>query len=255
MFIKSVIKNMNKNIPRIYIKDCLKNNKTYLLSEDNVHYVKNVLRMKMQDALEVFNDTNYIFFSKIIYISQKIIKIKTVNNKLKNIESPLHIHLGQVISKNEKMDFTIQKSIEMGVNIITPLFFNNSHFQKKNINISNKMKRWEKIAISACQQCKRNIIPKIKTPIDIFSWCKQNKHNDIKIIFHPESILTINHLTKSIKYIRIIIGPERGFSYDEIQKIVKYGFISMKLGPRILRTETAALAVITVLQAKFGDLQ
>ncbi|QCO70962.1 16S rRNA (uracil(1498)-N(3))-methyltransferase [Buchnera aphidicola (Macrosiphum euphorbiae)] len=245
---------MKKNIPRIYIKNYLEINKTYFLSEENIHYIKKVLRMKIQDILELFNDTNYIFFANIIYISKKIIQIKIFKSELKNIESPLHIHLGQVISKNEKMDFTIQKSIEMGVNMITPLFFENSYFQKKNINIFNKMKRWEKIAISACQQCNRNVIPKIKTPTNIFSWCEKNASNDIKIIFHPSSTLTMNYLKKSIKYIRIIIGSEKGFSNNEIQKIIKYGFIPMRLGPRILRTETAALAVITALQTKFGDL-
>jgi len=245
---------MNKIIPRIYIKDNLSLHKIYILSKDNTHYIKEVLRMKVQDIIEIFNDTNYIFFSKIVYISNKTIKIKTFINKFKNIESPLYIHLGQVISKNEKMDITIQKSIEMGVNIITPLFFEKSHFQKK-INISHKIKRWKKIAVSACQQCHRNIIPEINHPIDILSWCKKNKKDDIKIIFHPKSTLTINHLTGSIKYIKIIIGSERGFSNDELQEIIKYGFIAMKLGPRILRTETASIAAITALQVKFGDLK
>ncbi|QCI22851.1 16S rRNA (uracil(1498)-N(3))-methyltransferase [Buchnera aphidicola] len=245
---------MNKNIPRIYVKDHLETNKIYFLSEENIHYIKKVLRMKIQDILELFNNTNYIFFANIIYISKKTIQIKIFKSELKNIESSLHIHLGQVISKHEKMDFTIQKSIEMGVHMITPLFFENSYFQKKNINIFHKMKRWEKIAISACQQCHRNIIPKIKTPKNIFSWCEGNTNNDIKIIFHPNTKLTINNLKKPIKYIRIIIGSEKGFSNNEIQKIIKYGFIPMRLGPRILRTETASLAIITALQTKFGDL-
>ncbi|QCI17800.1 16S rRNA (uracil(1498)-N(3))-methyltransferase [Buchnera aphidicola (Acyrthosiphon lactucae)] len=244
---------MNKNIPRIYMQDSFNINNIYVLSESNVHYIQKVLRMKIQDTLEIFNDTNYIFLAQIIYISKKKIEIKIIENKLKNIESPIHIHLGQVISTNEKMDFTIQKSTEMGINIVTPLFFKNSYFQKKNINISKKIQRWKKIAISACQQCNRNILPKIKNPTDIFSWCKNNKYNDIKIVFHPKSILTIHHLIKPIKYIRIIIGSERGFSADEIQKIIKYGFISMRLGPRILRTETASIAAITALQTKFGD--
>ncbi|WAI18444.1 MAG: 16S rRNA (uracil(1498)-N(3))-methyltransferase [Buchnera aphidicola (Acyrthosiphon caraganae)] len=245
---------MNKNIPRIYIKDKLNLNTIYFLSKENAHYIKDVLRMKIRDVLEVFNNTNYIFFAEITCISKKKIEIRTFNNQLKNIESPLHIHLGQVISKNEKMDFTIQKSIEIGVNIITPLFFNNSYFEKKKISIFNKITRWEKIAISACQQCHRNVIPKINTPKNIFSWCQENEKNDVKIIFHPQSILTINNLKKSIKNIRIIIGSEKGFSNHEIKKIIQYGFISIRLGPRILRTETAALAAITALQIKFGDL-
>ncbi len=246
---------MKKNIPRIYIKNSLKINQIIFLSEDHRHYIKNVLRMKNEDILEIFNNTNYVFFAKIIYFSKKIIKIKILEDKYKNIESPLNIHLGQVISKNEKMDFVIQKSIEIGVNIITPLFSEYCNFQKKAINSSTKKKiRWNKIAISACQQCHRNIIPIINSPQDVFSWCEDKKINDVKIVFHPKSVLTIDYLPKSIKYIRIIIGSEEGFSDNTMKKIIQCGFISIKLGPRILRTETAALAAITALQIKFGDL-
>ncbi|CAL4326466.1 16S rRNA (uracil(1498)-N(3))-methyltransferase [Buchnera aphidicola] len=248
------MKKNKKKIPRIYIQDNFKIHQVLFLSKDHIHYVKNVLRMKIKDVLEIFNNTNHIFFAEIINISKKIIQVKIFKNKFKNVESPLHIHLGQVISANEKMDFTIQKSIEMGVNIITPLFSQYSDTQTKNINIPNKMKRWEKIIISACQQCNRNIIPIIKDPKDILSWCKNDKNNSIKVIFHPKAILTINDLPKSIKYIRIIIGAEKGFSNNEILKIIKYGFLAIKLGSRILRTETASVAAITALQIKFGDL-
>ncbi|ACL30208.1 16S rRNA (uracil(1498)-N(3))-methyltransferase [Buchnera aphidicola str. APS (Acyrthosiphon pisum)] len=253
MFTSTAIK--NKKIPRIYIEDDLDLNQFYFLSDENRHYVTKVLRMKIEDILEIFNNTHYIFFAKIIDISKKIIKIQTFKKILKNLESPLHIHLGQVISKNEKMDFTIQKSIEIGVKTITPLFFENDHFQKKRINFSNKIKRWEKIAISACRQCNRNIIPKIKIPMNVFHWCENNQNNDKKIIFHPKSTLTMKCLTEPIKYIQIIIGSERGFFNDEFQKIIKYGFIPIRLGPRILRTETASVVAITALQTMFGDFK
>ncbi|AEO08193.1 16S rRNA (uracil(1498)-N(3))-methyltransferase [Buchnera aphidicola] len=245
---------IKKNIPRIYIQEHFNINEIYILSKDHIHYLHKVLRIKHEDVLEIFNDTNHIFFAKIIYMSNKIIKIKIFLKQFKNIESPIHIHLGQLIPKNDKkMDFIIQKSIEMGVNIITPLLSENFYLKKKNLNISNKIQRWKKIAIATCQQCKRNIIPEIRHPIDIFSWCEKRKH-DTKIIFHPESIMTIHQLNTPLKYIRIIIGSEQGFSYNEIQKIIQYGFISIKLGPRILRTETAALVSVTALQLKFGDL-
>lgn len=243
-----------KKIPRIYIKDDLKIHQILYLSKNHINYIKKVLRMKIKDVLEIFNGTNYIFLAEIIFLSEKKITVKIFKDEFKSFESSLYIHLGQVISENEKMDFTIQKSIEMGVNTITPLFSQYSNNQKKNMNMSNKIKRWEKIIIAACQQCKRNIVPIIQTPKDIFSWCQNNKNDSIKIIFHPESKLTIHDLPKSIKNIRIIIGSEKGFSKNEILEIIKYGFLSIKLGPRILRTETAAIAAITALQIKFGDL-
>ncbi|QCI22261.1 16S rRNA (uracil(1498)-N(3))-methyltransferase [Buchnera aphidicola] len=244
---------MKNNIPRIYIKENLDVNHIYSLSRDNIHYIKNVLRMKHQDVIEIFNGTNNIFLAKIIFISIEKIQIKIFKNQLKKTESPVNIHLGQVISKHDKIDSIIEKSIQMGVNKITPLFSEYCNIQKKFFNTSHKIQRWNKIIISTCQQCNRNIIPKIKTPENIFSWCQKNKKNDMKIIFHPTSYTTINQLTQSKKYIRIIIGPEGGFSKYEIKKIVEYGFTAIKLGPRILKTETAAIAAISAIQIKFGD--
>ncbi|QCI16074.1 16S rRNA (uracil(1498)-N(3))-methyltransferase [Buchnera aphidicola (Artemisaphis artemisicola)] len=243
---------MTKHIPRIYINNTFMLNKVYSLSQNYTQYIKKVLRMKVKDIIEIFNNTNHIFLAEIIYISKKI-QFKIIMIKLKNVESPLHIHLGQVISKNDKMEFTIQKSIEMGVNIISPLFSEYCSIQKRFINFSNKIKRWENIAIASCQQCNRNIIPQIKNPQDIFLWCKK-KNNDFKIVLDPNSSLTLNQIPQSIKYIRILIGPEGGFSDKEIKKIIQYGFVSIRLGPRILRTETASIAAITALQMKFGDL-
>lgn len=242
-------------MPRIYIANDLYIDQIYLLSKDNTYYLQKVLRVNNSNIIEIFNNTNYIFFAKIVFFSYKIIKIKIFDRKLKNVESPLHIHLGQVISKNyKKMDLIIQKSIEMGVNIITPLFLYNSYHQNNSINISHKIQRWEKIAIAACQQCKRNIIPKIHDPINIFSWCKKSNY-DIKIVFDPNATLKIYQLQKTIKSIQIIIGSEQGFCDKDIQKFIQYGFVSMKLGPRILRTETASIAAITTLQMQFGDLK
>lgn len=245
---------MKKYIPRIYTNNHLDINEIFYLSKDHIHYIKEVLRMKNQDILEIFNNTNYIFLGKIINIKKKIIEIQIFESKLKNIESPLHIHLGQVILNYKNMDFVIQKSIELGIKTITPLLFDNCNFQKNIISISKKIQHWKKIAISSCQQCKRNIIPEIKYPEKIFSWCKNNKENNINILFHPKSTLTLNELPKSIKCIQIIVGSEKGFSDNDIKKIIKYGFISIKLGPRILRAETASIAAITALQTKFGDL-
>ncbi|WP_419119969.1 16S rRNA (uracil(1498)-N(3))-methyltransferase [Buchnera aphidicola] len=255
MFLRTVKenKNMKKNIPRLYIKENLKIKQIFYLSRYDTYYIQKVLRMKVEDVLEIFNNTNYIFFSKIIYLSDKIIKIKIFDCKFKNNESPLHIHLGQVISSNEKMDFTIQKSVEMGVNIITPLISEYCNVKKKGIDFSKKIKRWEKIVVASCQQCRRNIIPIIQYPQDIFSWCQNNTKNSTKIIFHTESKSTINHLPQYTNNVHMIVGSEGGFSNNEIFKITEYGFFSIKLGPRILRTETATVVAITALQIKFGD--
>ncbi|CAL4324677.1 16S rRNA (uracil(1498)-N(3))-methyltransferase [Buchnera aphidicola] len=244
---------MKKRIRRIYIEDHLKINQIILLSKNNTHYVKKVLRMKEKDKLEVFNNQKYVFISEIIEIKQKTIKVIILKKEIRNIESPLSIHLGLVISKNEKMKFSIQKSVELGVKKITPLISEYCHLKKKSNDFLNKSKNWKNIKISACQQCNRNIFPKINHPESIFSWCKKTYKYGTKIVFDPHSTLTMNVLPKKINYIRLLIGCEGGFSRLEIEKIIQYKFIPIKLGPRILRTETAVIAAITALQIKFGD--
>ncbi|QCI25041.1 16S rRNA (uracil(1498)-N(3))-methyltransferase [Buchnera aphidicola (Rhopalosiphum padi)] len=245
---------MKKRIPRIYIEDYLNINQVISLSKSHTHYVKRVLRMEKKDKLEIFNNTNCIFFSEIIEINSKILKIIILKKQIKNLESPLSMHLGQVMSKNEKMNFSIQKSVELGVNTITPLFSEYCNIQENLICFSKKHIHWKNIAISACQQCNRNNIPEIKSPEHMLTWCKKIYDNEIKIVFDPNAILTINEIPKKINFVRFLIGCEGGFSSLEIEEIIKYGFIPIKLGPRILRTETAVIAAITALQIKFGDL-
>lgn len=244
---------MKKRTRRIYIEDDLKINQTILLSKNNAHYVKKVLRMKEKDELEVFNNKNYIFISKIVEITNKMITIIILNKEIKNVESPLSIHLGLAISKNEKMKFSIQKSVELGVKKITPLISEYCNIKKKSNDFLNKSQHWKNIKIAACQQCNRNFFPKINYSESLLSWCKKTYKNEKKIVFDPNSKLTINELPKKINYIRLLIGCEGGFSLSEIEKMVQYNFIPIKLGPRILRTETAVIAAITALQVKFGD--
>ncbi|QCI18374.1 16S rRNA (uracil(1498)-N(3))-methyltransferase [Buchnera aphidicola (Aphis nasturtii)] len=245
---------MKNRIPRIYINKDLKIHEKVILNVSNTHYIIKVLRMNIQEKLEIFNDTNYVFLSKIIEIKKKIATILVLEKEKKNIESLLLIHLGLAISKNEKMNFAIQKSVELGVHMITPILSKYCNINRNKKNILKKNIYWKNIIISACQQCKRNIIPKINNAEDINIWCTKSNTNEIKIVLDPRSSTNVNQLPKNINCIRLLIGSEGGFSSLEMEKIIKHKFIQVKLGPRILRTETAAIAAVTALQMKFGDL-
>lgn len=229
---------------------------TISLSKNISHHIINVLRMKNHQTIILFDGKKIIFFlAKIKKVIKSIVEVEIISNKIENSESPLSIHLGQVIPTKEKINFIVQKSTELGVNIITPLF---SDFSMKiNINhIEKKIKKWKKISISACEQCKRNIVPVIKNVITLKKWC-QEEDNNLKILFDPKSKNSISIFNKnlSLKKIKILIGSESGFSKKEISMIEYYGFKNIKLGPRILRTETAALTIISIFQEKFGDLK
>ncbi|QTM69443.1 16S rRNA (uracil(1498)-N(3))-methyltransferase [Buchnera aphidicola (Hormaphis cornu)] len=182
---------------------------------------------------------------------QKKILLKIITSKKFNNESSLKIHIGQYILSNNKMDLIIQKLTELGVQNITPLSYNNTSNQQ----IYKKIIRWKKITISACQQCQRNLLPIINKPITLSSWLKKNNSFGTKIVctLHAGNHLN-NIFVNTKKDICVLIGPEKGFSNDDLILIKKFFFTNVSLGPRILRTETASISVITALQLLYGDL-
>ncbi|MXP67723.1 16S rRNA (uracil(1498)-N(3))-methyltransferase [Pantoea sp. Aalb] len=240
-------------IPRIYHPHLLEINNEIILNKDNLHHLYNVLRMTLNQEVELFNGSNLNYSAKIIKINKKYIKVKILREYYSNLESPLYIHLGQVISRSEKMDFIIQKASELGVNVITPLFSKRCIIKLDRMKLLSKIKRWQKIAISACEQCGRNYIPQIREPMVLENWCSESD-DSFKIHLHIKAIKSISKLPKSINNIRVLIGPEGGLSSAERVMAVQKGFINVLLGPRVLRMETATITAITALQVIFGDL-
>ncbi len=176
-----------------------------------------------------------------------------LEGKIDDRESPLHIHLGQVMSRGEKMEFTIQKSIELGVNLITPLFSERCGVKLDSERLNKKLQQWQKIAIAACEQCGRNRVPEIRPAMDLEAWCAEQDEG-LKLNLHPRASNSINTLPLPVERVRLLIGPEGGLSADEIAMTARYQFTDILLGPRVLRTETTALTAITALQVRFGDL-
>lgn len=176
-----------------------------------------------------------------------------MKGKIDDRESPLHIHLGQVMSRGEKMEFTIQKSIELGVSLITPLFSERCGVKLDSERLNKKRQQWQKIAIAACEQCGRNRVPEIRPPIALEAWCAE-QDSGLKLNLHPRAHASINTLPLPVERVRLLIGPEGGLSADEIAMTARYQFTDILLGPRVLRTETTALTAITALQVRFGDL-
>ncbi|MEI9535250.1 16S rRNA (uracil(1498)-N(3))-methyltransferase [Moellerella wisconsensis] len=240
-------------IPRIYHPEPLQANTTISLSDDAANHVGRVLRMVKGQALELFDGSNHIFSAEIIESSKKEVRVQIIDSTLDNRESPLNLHLGQVISRGEKMEFTIQKSVELGVNIITPLLSARCGVKLDSERLAKKVQQWQKIAIAACEQCGRNQIPIIREIQTLEAWCAEND-GAFKVNLHPRATESINTLPASVKDVRLLIGPEGGLSAEEIAMTAKYQFTDILLGPRVLRTETTALTAIAALQVRLGDL-
>ncbi len=239
--------------PRIYHPAPLSVGQDVALSDDAANHVGRVLRMTAGQPVQLFDGSNQVFDAEITRADKKNVIVNVQSREADNRESPLHIHLGQVMSRGEKMEFTIQKSIELGVSLITPLFSERCGVKLDAERLNKKIQQWQKIAIAACEQCGRNQIPEIRPAMDLEAWCAEPDAG-LKLNLHPRASASINTLPLPVERVRLLIGPEGGLSADEIAMTAQYQFTDILLGPRVLRTETTALTAITALQVRFGDL-
>ena len=224
------------------------------------------MRLQINDEIIVFNNiTQHTDYKAVIINNHKNnINIKIIDKYLNNTESPVNIHLGQALIKPDKMDWAIQKAVELGVSEITPLITQHCAVNIKPGILAKKIVHWNSIIISACEQSGRGIIP-VLHPVKLFSdWIveKYIKLDNIKIILEPDikksknnkiiKLLDLKNNNNS-KNIIITTGPEGGFHQDEIEWAKQHGFDCVQMGPRILRAETAAVVGLTGLQMCFGD--
>lgn len=238
-------------VPRIYLKQNLDVGHDVELSVEAHRHVINVLRLRETDQLILFNGKDKDFIATIIQIEKKK-SIVHINQESSNITtSPLNIEIGLSLIKSDKFDFAIQKSVELGVNSITPLAAERSTIKLDSKRELKKQSHWQGIIQSACEQSGRNQLPVLNPLLSISNWLSSSVTPGI--IFEPTATTSISNLDK-MDNVRVIIGPEGGFTDKELQIVTQHGFHKLRLGPRILRAETAAITAITSLQLLWGDL-
>ena len=248
---------------RIYQNTDFIVNSTVKLSDDAFGHMVRVLRLNEGDIVTLFNghlhngkDT-FQYTAKLVDVKKKHASVEIISQESVNNESPLNIHLGQGISRGDRMDFTLQKSVELGVNKITPLFTERCGVKLSSERLAKKREQWQKIVISACEQSGRCIVPLVAEPMLLQEWLNEQT-SDLKLNLHPKaehSIMTLPMDKPNTELsIRLLIGPEGGLTDEEISQANQADFKDILLGPRVLRTETAALTAITALQCRFGDL-
>lgn len=239
-------------IPRVYLNTPLTVGENVTLSEDAHRHVVNVLRLKIGNELILFNGCGNEFQSIIVSIEKKITTVEVLNEKIDFSTAALKIDLGISLIKNDKFDFAVQKAVELGVSSITPLTATRSTIKLDQKRSTKRLAHWQGIIESACEQSGQNKLPTINSVSSIKQWLQSS--NTAGIIFEPTSSMTLSSLTID-KEIRIIIGPEGGFTENELEVVGQHNFSKIKLGPRVLRAETAAIAAITSLQLLWGDLK
>jgi len=236
---------------RIYQQGQFDTGTAYPLDKFSSHHLIKVLRLKNNFIFNLFNGEGFEYSAR-LEISGKNAIAHIENVCEKNNESNLNIHLLQGISKGDRMDFAIQKSIELGVKSITPVITERTSVNLKADRGEKKLQHWRTIAISACEQSGRNFLPKINSICD-FSSALEISTDNFKLLLDPLSKNKFQSLSPE-NNVSILIGPEGGLSEAEINAAKSSGFNGVKLGPRILRTETATLAAITSVQLLWGDL-
>jgi 16S rRNA (uracil1498-N3)-methyltransferase len=239
-------------IPRIYTPQALSQHTIVELDVHSANHVSRVLRMVAGRSLILFNgEGSFHFNGTIQHADKKSVTVSLLEKVTTYNESPLSIHLGQAMSKGDKMEFTIQKAVELGVTEITPLWTENCDVKLNKERLEKKHKQWNGIIIAACEQCGRNIIPSLHPAKKIQDWLTEIQA-DQKWVLDPRGKVKQTP-TDAVTSSAIAVGPEGGLSQSEIDLACQYQFIAKLIGPRVLRTETAALTAITVLQSRWGD--
>lgn len=237
--------------PRIYTSDNLiLNTKIILDAQASIHLIK-VLRLKQDDELRLFNGNGNEYLAHITNVNKKNteIEVDAILSSESKISFPLH--LGQVMSKGDRMDFTIQKATELGITEITPLYSERCEARLKGERLEKKIEHWKKIAISACEQSGRNQIPTIHPAMTYNEWV-QSVDSETKLILHTRDQKPLSDITPPAS-VALLVGPEGGMTDSEVVFCIQQGFMGLTLGPRILRTETAALAALSIFQYQWGD--
>lgn len=238
--------------PRIFTPQQLTEHTIIELDEHAANHVGRVLRMTAGRELILFNGEGPFHFKAVIeHSGKKHVSVKLLEKVITHNESPLKIHLGQALAKGDKMEFTIQKAVELGVMEITPLWTEHCDVRLNQERLEKKNAQWKGIIISACEQCGRDILPTLNPALKFQDWIAQVKGEEKWVLDPRGKTDNINH--ESISEAIIAVGPEGGLSQTEIELACQYDFKSKLIGPRVLRTETAALTAITILQSKWGD--
>lgn len=220
------------------------------LPEAQAHYIGRVLRLAPGAAVQLFDGSGREYLGELAEVGKKSVSVELREAFNGLAESPLRIHLGQGLSRGERMDWAIQKATELGVAEITPLVSERCEVRLKDERADKRLAHWRQIAISACEQCGRSVLPVIHAPVSLDDWQRQVQA-ELKLVLHPVAEPLASHARPSS--LAFLIGPEGGLSDAEVEQAKHHGFHAARLGPRVLRTETAPVVALSVAQQLWGD--
>lgn len=245
-------------VPRLYTSQTLVSGSTIELDAAASHYLTRVLRMQTGRELILFNGTGGEFAATLQELSKSGATVAIGEHFQIDRVSPVAIELAIGISRGERMDWILQKATELGVYRITPLFSERTEVKLKGERLERKLQHWRQIVISACEQCQLNIPPLLGEPANLNTYLSQPGDNSLKLVLHHRADQSLDDLNKTLQQppssVVLLVGPEGGLSEEEIAWALGNHFHPLKLGPRILRTETAPIVALSAVQQLWGDL-
>jgi 16S rRNA (uracil1498-N3)-methyltransferase len=237
-------------ISRIFCTQVLSPGSDVVLEGQSAHYLSKVLRLPVGAALVLFNGDGHEYTASISAVDKKTCTLQVGAPMTPATESPLHTVLGLGISRGERMDYAIQKSTELGVSVIAPLFTEHCEVRLKEERREKRQEHWQQIAISACEQSGRVRVPEVLAPQALATWVG-SKPAELCLLFDHEQAAALTG-QRPAGGVALLIGPEGGLSSSEIGLALAAGFKGVALGKRVLRTETAPVAALSVLQYLWG---
>jgi 16S rRNA (uracil1498-N3)-methyltransferase len=241
-------------IARFHADLALRAGTTVRLPEEAAHHAVHVLRLRPGDEVTLFHGRGGEFAGRIAAIDRLRVQVDVLAHRPLERESPLAVTLVQGVSASEKMDFTVQKATELGVAALQPVIAARSVGRLSGERAELRRAHWRRVAVSACEQCGRNRIPDVLPVLALADFCREPPASGVRLLLTPRSQLRLGAAAARLDgAVTLVCGPEAGFSEEEEAALAESGFVPVRLGPRVLRTETAALAALAALQALAGE--
>jgi len=240
--------------PHIHTYQPLSTDTIITLEEASSRHISQVLRLTPGERLSLFNGDGHEYDAHLLSCSKQKVEAKVISIAKTDAKPPIQFTLALGISKGERMDYALQKAVELGISIFIPLFTERTVVKLKGERLEKRLNHWQKVAIAACEQSGRNTIPTIEPALKLDEWIAQSKQGT-RLILHPHASQSLNMLSPPNDSVALLIGPEGGLSENEIATAEASGFKPIKLGPRVLRTETAPIAALSAMQMLWGDFR
>ena len=240
-------------LTRVYVEEALAVGQSFNIEGPAVNHIMRVLRLRDGEALTLFDGRGGEFGARITGFTKNSVKVDVKEHRDVECESALDLTLAQGISRGERMDWVMQKATELGVTRIIPVVTERTMVKLDERQAERKLEHWRGIVVSACEQCGRNRVPEVTLPVSFYDAITKIDRSVTRVLLSPEGTIRARDLQQPT-HVAMLIGPEGGLSEKEQDAALSIGFQPLRMGPRILRTETAAIAALAALQHDFGDL-